>query len=289
MQRILPAGHQDIFLAMDNLGIVWHRYFEYEKAEEFHTQAIAGLTNALGKDHPDTLVAKENLAMTSLEMTLNFGQEIGLEKAVEKGADSLQKAYTLEYEVLEMRRRNLGKESNWTLWAICNLARIQSSLGHLKEAEADMQAALKAGIRNIGEGHFAILAGKTHLARVVAAQKRYDEAETMFQDVVVKSSYDKDLRAEGESPDHLLAVWYYAGCCQLNGKLDKAIELLEETSGGLTAIGATKHPFWERVLKKLEELRREADETDKKSKEGDFAESQKPRAEGEKIAEVMLL
>ena len=286
MQRVLPAGHQDIFLAMDNLGLVWHRYFKYEKAEEFHAQAIAGLTKALGKDHPDTLIAKENLAMTCLETTLNFGQEIGLEKAVEKGADSLQKAYTLEHEVLETRRKNLGKENNWTLWAICNLGRIKSSLGHLEEAEADMQAALKAGIRNLGERHFAILSGKTHLARVVAAQKRYDEAESMFQDVIMKGSYDKGLRAEGESPDHLLAVWYYAGCCQLNGKLDKAIELLEGISGGLTVIGATKHPFWERVLKKLEELRREADKMGTKSKEADSAESLKPGAEGEK---VMLL
>lgn len=284
MQRILHAGHQDIFLTIDNLGVVWHRYFRYEKAAELHTQAIAGLTNALGKDHPDTLVAKENLAMTYLEMTLDHGQGIGLEE----GANSLQKAYTLQYEVLEMRRRNLGKENNWTLWAICNLARIKSSLGHLEEAEADMQTALKAGIRNLGEGHFAILAGKTHLARVIAAQKRYDEAMTMFQDVIVKGSYDKAWRAEGETPDHLLAVWYYAGCCQSIGKLGKAIELLEGILGGLTVIGATKHPFWERVLKKLEELRRQADEMDTKSKERDDAESQEPRTAREKAAEFVL-
>ena len=257
MQKVLPANHQDIFLAMDNLGVVWHRYFQYEKAEHLHTQAVVGLTKALGKDHPDTLIAKENLALTCLEMTLNFGQEIDHERGLEKATDSLQKAYTLELEVFETRRRNMGKENNWTLWAISNLARIKSSLGYLDEAEADMRAALEIGIRNLGETHFGILFGKTHLGRVLTTQGRYKEAEDIFQDVIVKGSYDKGSRAEGETPDQLLAVWYYAGCCQLSGKLDKAIELLQGLREDLQKIGATKHPFWDRVRVKLEELQSE--------------------------------
>ncbi|KAL8658742.1 MAG: hypothetical protein Q9226_000813 [Calogaya cf. arnoldii] len=257
MQKVLPANHQDIFLAMDNLGVVWHRYFQYEKAEHLHTQAVVGLTKALGKDHPDTLFAKENLALTCLEMTLNFGQEIDHERALEKGADSLQKAYTLELEVFETRRRYMGKENNWTLWAISNLARIKSSLGYLDEAEADMRAALEIGIRNLGETHFGILFGKTHLGRVLTSQGRYKEAEDIFQDVIVKGSYDKGSRAEGETPDQLLAVWYYAGCCQLSGQIDEAIDLLQGLREDLKKIGATKHPFWERVRVKLEELRNE--------------------------------
>lgn len=282
MQKVLPADHEDIFLTMSNLATVWQFYFEYEKAEALHTQAVAGLTKALGKDYPDTLIAQENLAMTYLEMTLDFGQEIGLET----GADSLQKAYTLEYEVLETRRKNLGKENNWTLWAICNLARIKSSLGHLEEAEMDMWPALEAGTRNLGEEHCAVLAGKTHLARVIAAQKRYDEAEGMFQEVVVKSSYGKGQRAEGESPDHLLAVWYYAGCCQQHRKLHKAIELLKGISGGLSVIGAKKHKFWERVENKLEELEAEIAEMDAKSKPPKMKDTEGSEAEAEKVAEA---
>ncbi|KAL8673000.1 MAG: hypothetical protein Q9168_002561 [Polycauliona sp. 1 TL-2023] len=258
MQEVLPANHHDIFLAMDNLGVVSHRYFQYDKAEHLHTQAVAGLTNALGKEHPDTLFAQENLAMTCLEMTLNFGQEIDHEQALEKGADSLQKAYTLELEVFETRRRNMGKENNWTLWAICNLARIKSSLGYLDEAEADMRAALEIGIRNLGDTHFGIMFGKTHLGRVLATQGRYQEAEDIFQDVIVKGSYDKGSRAEGETPDQLLAVWYYAGCCQSSGKIGKAIDLLVTLREDLKKIGATKHPFWARVGVKLDELQDEA-------------------------------
>ena len=269
MQEILPATHHDIFLSMDNLGVVWHRYFQYERAEKLHTQALSGLSNALGKDHPDTLIAKENLAMTYLEMSLNFGQETTHEVTPEEGADSLLKAYTLEHEVLTTRRQNMGKENNWTLWAISNLARIKASLGNFEEAEADMQAALEVGIRNLGESHFGILSGKTHLARVLAAEKKYDEAEKMFQDVIIKGSYQKGLRSEGESPDHLLAVWYYAGFCQSIGKTSKAIGLLEGVSEGLTAIGATQHPFWERLWNKLKALRAENDIDTKIKNTGD--------------------
>lgn len=55
----------------------------------------------------------------------------------------------------------------------------------------------------------------------------------MFQEIVVKGSCDMGLRADGEKPDHLLAVWYYAGSCQLNEKIAKTIGLLQGLSGSL--------------------------------------------------------
>lgn len=259
MQKILPADHEDIFFVQDNLGIVWHRYFQYEKSISFHNQALEGLTKALGADHDETLKVKENLAIAYLEMSLDYGVEIRLSKD-EATVDSLRTAYEFESEVLETRRKKMGKENNWTLWARLNFARIKASLGWLEEAEADLWAALESGINNLGETHFAILNGKSHLARVIVAQKRYDEAEAMFEDVTEKSKFDSGLRSEGESPDHLLAVWYYSGCCHLNGKSQKALELLEGIYAGLARIGAEKHPFWQRVIKKLEELRMEVRE-----------------------------
>lgn len=259
MEKLLPSDHEDIFYVLDNLGIVWHRYFQYEKSVGFHSKALEGLTKALGTDHDETLKVKENLAIAYLEMSLDYGVEIRLSKD-ETTADSLRKAYELESEVLETRRKKMGKENNWTLWARFNFARIKASLGWLEEAEADMWAALESGINNLCETHFAILNGKSHLARVIVAQKRYDEAEIMFEDLTEKSKFDSGLRSEGESPDHLLAVWYYSGCCHLNGNPQKAIELLEGIFAGLTRIGAEKHPFWQRVIKKLEELRLEVKE-----------------------------
>ena len=287
MQKILPAGHQDIYLAMANLGEVWHYNLEYRKAETFGTQALAGLSEALGKDHPDTLKAKEKLAMTCLDKTLDFGHEISSEEALEKDPESVQKAYILEHEVLEARRRNLGREHNLTLWSVCNLARIKCSLGHLEEAEADLRFALEAGSRNLGEDHLGVLSGKTHLARVIAAQKRYDEAETMFQKVIAKDSYEKALQSGFESPNHLLAVWYYSGFCRLSGRLHKAIGLLEELSGVLAAI-ETKNPFWQRVEKKLSELKMEAAAVEAQPNGTYYQESAKDEAGTQQTTEALL-
>ena len=257
MRKVLAPDDPAIFQAMDNLGVVWHSYFDYLKAKNCQSRTVDGLTQTLGRDHPDTLIAKENLSMTYLEMTLDYSPEIGMEEALENGAESPQKAYDLGREVVNARREKLGREHNCTLWGITNLARTKSCLGQLEQAEADMRSSLAAGVRNLGDDHFGVLAGKTHLAQVLVAQKRLDEAEIMFQDVIDQSLYQKGLRSEGETPDHLLAVWYYAGCCQLNGKTAQAIQMLERISQGLVAIGATKHPFWQRVENKLEELRRE--------------------------------
>lgn len=273
MRKVLPADHQDIFLALDNLGTAWHRYFAYDNAIECHTQAVAGLTNALGPEHHDTITAKENLATALSEKAIDFTEKMGHIKFTEQNTQDLEAAFKLQREVLEVRQRNLGREDNWTLWSVCILGRIKTALGFCEEAEREMRVALAAGIRNLGERHNGILTGTGHLARVLVAQKRYDEAEQIFQDITAKSLYEKVSRAEGESPDQLLNVWFYAGCCQLNGRPQKAIELLEGVTSGLTSIGATRHLFWQRVLAKLDELRREVDAIQKAKEEPLILES----------------
>ena len=239
MKRILPPDHTDIFLAMDNLGVVNHRYFRYTESKELHTQAVVGLTKSLGSTHQTTLLAKENLAMAYLEM----------------GGEFLDSAWELELEVLEQRRIKMGKENPYTLWAICNLARIKSALGRMDEAEREMRAALPIADRNLGENHFGTLSGKTHLAQVLVRQKRYDEAEEIFKDVIQRSRYEAGTREEGEHPDQIMAMWYAAQLHQLCGKFEEALHLLEIVSSSLSLIGGTLHPFAKKLQDKMEDLR----------------------------------
>lgn len=257
MQKILPPNHNepDFFLCLANLGQVHHRYLRFEEAEKLQVKAVERLTDIQGKVHNDTLQVKEMLANTYLEKVLRYRQHISLDTAtLESHAEDLERAYALQLEVLTSRRANLGKENNLSLWAVHCMGRIKAALGHLDEAEAEMRVAIEAGERNVGDRHLAVLAGKTQLARVIAAQGRISEAETLFQEVIDKNSYNKGVRDEGEHPDHLTAVWYYAGCCEQSGKPDKALEMLEGISGGLDSIGAQQHPFWQMVGKKILEL-----------------------------------
>lgn len=239
MERILPPDHTDIFLAMDNLGVVNHRYFRYTESKELHSQAVTGLTKNLGSTHQTTLLAKENLAMAYLEM----------------GGEFLDSALKVELEVLEQRRNKLGKENPYTLWAICNLARIKSALGRMDEAEREMRATLPIAIRNLGENHFGTLSGKTHLAQVLVRQKRYDEAKEIFKDVIQRSRYEAGTREEGEHPDQIMAMWYAAQLHQLCGNFEEAMHLLEIVSSSLSLIGGTLHPFAKKLANKMEDLR----------------------------------
>ena len=252
MKQVLPEDDPDIYLCLANLGEVHHRYLRFEKAVVFQIQAVEGLTKRLGESHSDTLHVKEMLADTYLEKAVQYRQQILLDVAtLEKHAEDLEHAYSLQLEILTKRRETLGKENNFTLWAVLGMGRIKAALGQLDEAEAEMRVAFEAGERNVGERHLGVLVGKTQLARVVAAQPgRSAEAEAMFQDVIDKNAYNKGARDEGEHPDHLTAVWYYAGTCEQSGKLRKALDLLVGISGGLNSIGAQRHPFWQMVGEK---------------------------------------
>ena len=265
MQRILPPDHTDVYLAMDNLGVITRRYFRYNESKELHAQAFAGLTESLGPTHQCTLLAKENLAMTYLEMGENF----------------LHLARKLELEVLEQRRNRMGKENPYTLWTICNLARINSALGRIDEAEREMRAALAIATRNLGENHFGTLMGKTHLAQILVRKKQYHEAEEIFRDVIQGSRYEAGTREEGVHPDHILAMWYAVQLYQLRGNFDEAMRLLEMALDSLSIIGGTSHPIAKTMQDKMEDLRWAIHQKDallkSNSTNGQDTEAEEPR------------
>ena len=243
MTRTLGANHVDTLNAVDNLGTVHGQYFRYEKARDLHAKAYAGLEEALGPTHEDTLSVMEGLAMVKLEL----------------GGDNLHSAREMLTKVRDERRHKLGKENPYTLWSICNLARVKSALGHTIEAEIEIRSALLIAIRNLGENHLGVLMGWTHLAQVLVQQGRYKEAEEIFLDVIDRSKYKAGAREEGEHPDQIMAMWYAAECYRLQGKYGEARRICEDISKSLASIGGGLHPFAQRLQAKQEELRR-ADE-----------------------------
>ena len=70
-----------------------------------------------------------------------------------------------------------------------------------------------------------------------------------------KNAYHKGAQDEGEHPDCLSAVWYYAGTCKQSSEVRKALDLLLGISSGLNNIGVQWHPFWQMVGDKILELR----------------------------------
>ncbi|KAL9034188.1 MAG: hypothetical protein Q9180_005546, partial [Flavoplaca navasiana] len=239
MTAVLGPEHEDTLTAIDNLGQL--------KWMEHHMKAVEGMSklNEVGPLHEKTLVAKDNLAMAclSFEGTMLVDEPSAL---------------NLMTEVLHERRKRLGKEHPWTLYAILNLARVKSGLGDHLEAEGLIRTALPIARRNLGDNHFGTLAATTHLAQILVRQSRFDEAEDMFTDVVQRQRYEASARDDGEHPDRIGALWFLTLCYQAHGNVDDALRVCKELIEAVSTIGGQGlgllHPFAKKLHQRCEEL-----------------------------------
>ncbi|KAI4116581.1 MAG: hypothetical protein LQ345_003026 [Seirophora villosa] len=235
MSATLRPEHGDTLQAMDDLGrLVW-MYVEYVEARKLHTKVVDGLTRILGPVHERTLIAKENLAMACL----SFTGEVLLNGST---------AHGIMEEVLQERKERLGKEHPWTLYAICNLARIKSGLGNHIEAERMMRDALPIAQRNLGL-----------IIMVLVRQGRLDEAEDLFNDVIQRQRFESSARDDGEHPDRIAYLWYLVQCYQKHGKVGEASRTCDELIEAVSTIGGQGlgllHPFAKQLHERREELR----------------------------------
>ena len=242
MTNILGADHEDTLIAVDNLGEIMARYWDWEKAKDLHEKAMSRMQHVLGPTDLRTLSAMEHVAKTYLEL----------------GGDLLERAQEIQTQVLEERRKQLGKEQPFTLLATANLARIKAALGQTNEAEDLLRTALRIAGRNLGENHNGTIMGKIWLAQVLLAKKRYREAEEILTQVVQRQKYESSARDDGEHADRIFALWVLLQCYQLDGKVDDAIRIGTDLSEAVNTIGGEglgkQHKFAELLAKKQEEL-----------------------------------
>ena len=252
LNRLLGPTHEDTLLAVDNLGRVMWRYFQYDEARVLHAKAVDGLSKCsnLGPLHEKTLVAKEGWAIAHLDTLGNL---------LEPSDDRPHPAHEIMLEVLEERKKKLGKEQPMTLLATCNLARIKCALGDHIEAERLMRDTLPIAQRDLGELHFGTIMGKTYLAQVLVRQQRYEEAESLFLEITKQENYTRSARDDGEHPDRILAMWYLVHCYESHGRYADAVLVCAELVKAVTTIGGERlglqHPFAKRLDSKTEELK----------------------------------
>ena len=131
------------------------RYTEFEIAKDIHEQATKELADEYGADDTDTMVAKDSLAMTLLQMG---------------GVSQVRRAYDLMKDIYERRETKLGHEHLFTLWAACNLGRTLTARGSLEndpslidDAATIFQDGLAIIKRNLGSEHIGTLMGRKFL------------------------------------------------------------------------------------------------------------------------------
>ena len=281
MKKTLGPNHVDTLKTMCNLGEVLARYFRWREARELQSEAFVRLKETLGPRHEDTLSAMESLAMLKLEPYENH---------LVGDQEELNSAREMLAFVLNERRHILGKENPYTLWSICNLARVKAALGETIEAEADMRAALDIAIRDLGPNHLGTLMGWTHLATVLVRQERYTDAEKIYLDVIDKSLYNSGAREEGDHPDRIFAEWCCVECYRLQGRYADALKLCDDILNALLKMPYGElHPLAHRVKAKQEILRAAEERGTATSRETEELPLREGKTEAYKIGEAVEL
>ncbi len=184
------------------------------------TSAIDLGNRLLGAEHPDTLSARANLA-------LSYGQ-----------AGRTAEAIALQQAVLADRQRLLGAEHPDTLSARANLALSYGQAGRTAEAIALQQAVLADRQRLLGAEHPDTLSARANLALSYGQAGRIAEAIALQQAVLA----DRQRLLGAEHPDTLSARANLALSYGQAGRIAEAIALQQAVLADRQRLLGAEHP-----------------------------------------------
>jgi tetratricopeptide (TPR) repeat protein len=233
-------NHKDSLLALRHLGAIQSRFFRYEESALLCEKALEGL-NHCSDVEDEILFTKEDIAL-----------------ALVGAMRDLDRARALMVEVLERRKVIWGEEHPYTLFAELNFSRVEYGVGDYKAAEARLQRILPVGIRSVGKTHNGVVLAEMFLARSWVAQKRYDEAEKLYNKVLVAHVEGGRQKGTDDHVQRILALWFLVECYDESGKFTNAKETADDLLDSLAKIGdagyGLKHPLHSQVVEKLAEL-----------------------------------
>ena len=190
------------------------------RARQFNERAVEVRMQLLGEDHPDTLVAINNLAGT-LRTQGDYGG-----------------ARTLQEHVVRAQILALGTEHPNTLTSLSNLAVTLRVQGDYDGARNLHERALDARRRVLGEEHPDTLMSTSNLAEMLRAQGDYAGARSLQERVL-----ETHARLLGEDhPDTLVAINNLAGTLQTQGDYASARAWQEQVLKARKRVLGEEHP-----------------------------------------------
>ena len=174
--------------------------------------SVTRACDALGPDHPDTLVSRNNLAGSY------------------RDAGRLDKAIALYEQILEDSIRVLGLDHPRTLTSRFDLAGTYRAAGRLEEAITLYEQVFSGRSRVLGPDHRSTLTARDHLADTYWEAGRLDEAITLKEQILADA-----MRIMGpDSPGASAARSNLAATYRDAGRLDEAITLYQENLDNVT-------------------------------------------------------
>jgi tetratricopeptide (TPR) repeat protein len=183
-------------------------------------QVLTDSRRVLGKDHPETLTSRHNLA------------------GAYQSAGQVDQAITLYEQVLTDRRRVLGENHPDTLASRNNLAYAYQSAGQVDQAITLYEQVLTDARRVLGENHPDTLTSRHNLAYAYQSAGQVDQAITLYEQVLTDRR-----RVLGENhPSTLTSRHNLAGAYQSAGQVDQAITLYEQVLTDARRVLGENHP-----------------------------------------------
>jgi tetratricopeptide (TPR) repeat protein len=212
---------------------LWSRG-QYRQALPLNEQALAGLRQLLGEDHPDTLQSMHDLG--------NICQELG----------DLQRAHQLFQQTLATRQRILGEDHPATLASMNSLALTRRDLGDLQGAKHLFEETLAARRRVLGEDHPDTLWSMNSLAVTRHKLGALQLARELHEQALAARR-----RVLGNNhPDTLWSMNNLAETRRAMGDLQGARDLLEQTLAARRRVLGDDHPHTLISMSHLAETRR---------------------------------
>ncbi|KAK2605986.1 hypothetical protein QQS21_003612 [Conoideocrella luteorostrata] len=204
---------ESFFFFFDDIG-------RWQEAELAESEVLEKRKRILGDEHPDTISAMGNLAIT-----------LG-------GQGKLDEAAQMQKEVLEKRKRILGDEHLDTISAMSNLAITLSKQGKLIQAAQMKKEVLEKRKRILGDEHPSTILAMGNLANTLGGQGKLDEAAQMQKEVL-----EKRKRVLGdEHLDTILAMSNLSTTLSKQGKLIQAAQMKKEVLEKMKRILGDEHP-----------------------------------------------
>ncbi|KAI9687022.1 MAG: hypothetical protein M1822_002432 [Bathelium mastoideum] len=146
--------------AMFNLARTYIHIGEQERAQQLLGYVIKVRKLFFGMNHPDTLMARNELGMSLCSRKQHMAV-----------------AETLVTNVLKVRKRILGEEHAYTLWSVNDLSKVLCGRGRAQEAVVMLEEIVPVVTRTLGDSHVGMLMTRSNLARAYFLSGRWSDAE----------------------------------------------------------------------------------------------------------------
>lgn len=245
-----------------SIGDAYRGVGDAAKAIEQLERSVSLYSQHRGPEHPETLVARNNLASAYANAGKHDQALHLLDETVEKlkatlGPDdgrtligmanlantyqslgNLDRAVPLLEDMLEKRQAKFGVDHPDTLTSMNNLGLAYAQSGALERAIELYEQTVEKRIARLGPGHPDTVTSMNNLAFAYAQGDRLDKAITLYQESIEK----RKATIGPEHPDTLNSMNNLASAYQSAHKLDLAVPLFEETLKKQQARLGADHP-----------------------------------------------